>query len=78
MAAVDLVKAIEENPGAVFPSEWFRYQAKKLQVRDFIVDICANELEGYFDQAMFEDGIQRVYQLFLDRAINNVPMLHVA
>lgn len=78
LAAVDLVKAIEENPAAAFPSEWFRYQSKKLQVKDFIVDTCAGELEGLFDQAMFEDGTQRVYQLFLDRAINNEPMLHVA
>lgn len=78
LAAVDLVKAIEANPAAAFPSQWFKYQARKIQVRDFIVDTCAEKLDGQFDKAMFDDGTQRVYQLFLDRALKNEPILHAA
>ena len=78
LAAVDLVKAIEANPSAAFPSEWFKYQPSKLQVKDFIAEACAVRLDGEFDRVMFEDGTQRVYQLFLDRALNNEPMLHAA
>lgn len=78
LAAVDLVKAIEANPAAAFPSQWFKYQVRKIQVRDFIVDTCAEKLDGQFDKAMFDDGTQRVYQLFLDRALKNEPILHAA
>lgn len=77
-AAKDLVDAIERDPASVFPSEWFKYQPTKLHVKDFIVDQCSKELDGQFNKAMFDDGVQRVYQLFLDRAINNEPMLHTA
>ena len=34
--------------------------------------------DGQFNKAMFDDGVQCVYQLFLDRALNNEPMLRVA
>lgn len=78
LAAKDLVEAIEKNPAAAFPAEWFKYQPTKLQVRDFITETCAGQLEGQFDMAMFEDATQRVYQLFLDRALNNEPVLHAA
>ena len=77
-AAKDLVDAIERDPASAFPSEWFKYQPTKLHVKDFIVDQCSKELDGQFNKAMFDDGVQRVYQLFLDRAINNEPMLHTA
>lgn len=78
LAAVDLVMAIEKNPAAAFPSEWFKYQPTKLQVKDFIVEQCATRLDGKFDRPMFEDGTRRIYQLFLDRALNNEPILHAA
>ena len=77
-AAKDLVDAIERDPASAFPSEWFKYQPTKLHVKDFIVDQCSKELDGQFNKAMFDDGVQRVYQLFLDRALNNEPMLHTA
>ena len=63
---------------SAFPSEWFKYQPTKLHVKDFIVDQCSKDLDGQFNKAMFDDGVQRVYQLFLDRAFNNEPMLRVA
>ena len=63
---------------SAFPSKWFKYQPTKLHVKDFIVDQCSKELDGQFNKAMFDDGVQRVYQLFLDRAFNNEPMLRVA
>lgn len=63
---------------SAFPSEWFKYQPTKLHVKDFIVDQCSKELDGQFNKAMFDDGVQRVYQLFLGRAFNNEPMLRVA
>jgi len=78
LAAVDLVDAIEKDHAAAFPAEWFKYQPTKIQVKDFIVEKCAGQLDGQFDRAMFDDGIQRVYQLFLDRALNNEPVLHAA
>ena len=77
-AAKDLVDAIERDPASAFPSEWFKYQPTKLHVKDFIVDQCSKELDGQFNKAMFDDGVQRIYQLFLDRAFNNEPMLRVA
>ena len=77
-AAKDLVDAIERDPASAFPSEWFKYQPTKLHVKDFIVDQCSKELDGQFNKTMFDDGVQRVYQLFLDRAFNNEPMLRVA
>ena len=77
-AAKDLVDAIERDPASAFPAEWFKYQPTKLHVKDFIVDQCSKELDGQFNKAMFDDGVQRVYQLFLDRALNNEPMLRVA
>ncbi|MBQ3289671.1 MAG: type I restriction endonuclease subunit R [Kiritimatiellae bacterium] len=78
LAAKELVEKIEANVDAAFPPDWFKYQARKLQVRDFISETCADRLDGQFDKTMFDDGMRRIYRLFLDRALNNEPILHVA
>ena len=35
-------------------------------------------LDGYFDKALFISGLQGIYNLFLDRAINGEAIIHAA
>lgn len=70
-AAVDLLKALHENRSVLFPVDWYKDTQLKLRFLGFIGKQLNQTLPESYDRQVFMDKRDKVYTVFLSKAINS-------